>query len=885
MRYLRFISLFTLVMFASITVALVDATPTYASSKNISGGKASCSGSFPVLGNDQAGYYCNETTTSTPKFAEAKLTCSSGYSELSLGVAPGSTNTQAKSCADAATQQQSNDEACGDGWTYDGGAGKCINLTERRSSTEANIAPIFGDAQLKDKIHSSWTCPEGVSDCSSEGEAYKNAYLDALYQCSVTATNQMSRAIDSGTTTRTLGDFFSTCLRGKFPGISQDALDSAKSSLDGSDSDLASIVQGITDQTTKDIPGQDEEEATCGNTLKGIGWIACTVIENSVEFADGVWSLFEGLLVADPLKNQDGAGSALYETWSNMRDIANVIMVVLFIAIIMSQVSNIGISNYGIKKMLPRLIIAAIAINISYFMMQITVDAANILGKTLHEFITGEAAMSGIGERGWQSIVADILLNTAVVGVGAAGIAAIAGSSMAAPIGLLLVLIIVVPAIIGLVAGLLALSFRSALIPVLAALSPIAIAAWVLPNTQKIFNKWKDAFFGMVFLYPLASVYYGALKFMSLIVLNNPSSGSLDRLFAVGTLSIGAFVVLFLAVKSNSITGKIMGVTKGFMGKLTAPLTNFASGAIGAKMALGRARAASMDYSGRRRINPATWGGRILRSARQSKVRTATDAAIYERAADLQDKQWLSENRNKLSSVRGGVAGADAHMTELAHSATATEIKNAELAISGQSLSQLEETLKRAFEDGDSIKARAAQNRMFSMGSRGVDTFTNTVDTMEQGSETHQTSGVSQALRQNTQANHGGVMDSDPALLNWSSGVNSNMEGARGAAYVGSATIDKFTKRSEQSQLRTIASGGISEENARAMLDTRSESFEKLSDAVKKELRTKFPPPQPTGGARTSSPSPNSNASQPTTTTQGGQTFQQSSSGLFVPKK
>ena len=55
-----------------------------------------------------------------------------------------------------------------------------------------------------------------------------------------------------------------------------------------------------------------------------------------------------------------------YEGWNTFRDIANVIFVILLMVVIFSQLTGVGIDNYGIKKILPKLIIAAILINLSY---------------------------------------------------------------------------------------------------------------------------------------------------------------------------------------------------------------------------------------------------------------------------------------------------------------------------------------------------------------------------------------------------------------------------------------------------------------------------------------------------------------------------------------
>lgn len=71
--------------------------------------------------------------------------------------------------------------------------------------------------------------------------------------------------------------------------------------------------------------------------------------------------------------------SAAYKAWQSFLNIANVMFVIAFIAIVFSQVTSIGISNYGIKKLLPKLIVVAILVNVSYFICQLVVDLSNLL--------------------------------------------------------------------------------------------------------------------------------------------------------------------------------------------------------------------------------------------------------------------------------------------------------------------------------------------------------------------------------------------------------------------------------------------------------------------------------------------------------------------------
>ena len=57
-------------------------------------------------------------------------------------------------------------------------------------------------------------------------------------------------------------------------------------------------------------------------------------------------------------------------------------------AIVISQITGYGISNYGIKKMLPKILVMAILINLSWYVAVIGVDISNILGKGIFNLFT-----------------------------------------------------------------------------------------------------------------------------------------------------------------------------------------------------------------------------------------------------------------------------------------------------------------------------------------------------------------------------------------------------------------------------------------------------------------------------------------------------------------
>ena len=414
-----------------------------------------------------------------------------------------------------------------------------------------------------------------------------------------------------------------------------------------------------TAQSTEDA-GEQKEEKTCTSQLTGIGWILCPVLSTATGLADSAWGMLEWYLVTSPL--QDSGNT--YNAWKTMRDLANVLLALVFILIIISQVSNVGISNYGIKKMLPRFIIAAIAVNISYFAIQVTVDIANILGSTLLSIITEPIHTVKLEDIGWGQLLQDLVVGGTVTAATLAG-AAIATAVFGPGAMIMFLFVALVPGLIGIVAGLVALVFRSALIPVLAILAPLAFAAWILPNTQSIFDKWKKVFTGMVFLYPLAAIYYGGLKLLSFTILGagNESNPS-QRLMALFLLFAGSFVILGMALKSNAIIGNIMGRASGLLNKASAPALNAGNKFAKRKASMKRSEFMARDFSDSR-FRRKLQGG--LKGLKRRSLDRETRAALAEQNEQQRYRSELAEASAGELDKRLGFAAATTGGQEYIH--------------------------------------------------------------------------------------------------------------------------------------------------------------------------------------------------------------------------
>jgi hypothetical protein len=124
-----------------------------------------------------------------------------------------------------------------------------------------------------------------------------------------------------------------------------------------------------------------------GAALTGIGWIVCPVITFLANGMDTIYGIISQFFEVRTITTD--TNSSLYQMWSLMRDIANVCFVIAFVLIVISQITTVGFSNYNIKRMLPRLIIAAVLVNTSYYISAIAVDISNILGISIHTLFNG----------------------------------------------------------------------------------------------------------------------------------------------------------------------------------------------------------------------------------------------------------------------------------------------------------------------------------------------------------------------------------------------------------------------------------------------------------------------------------------------------------------
>ena len=360
-------------------------------------------------------------------------------------------------------------------------------------------------------------------------------------------------------------DFFADCYSGKTKLSKEDILR------------VFTGKEGTKEEGTKEEGAASEkrsdQEEEC-EVATGIGWLVCPSISFLSTINDFAYKFISSTFLEtdkDIVQSDD-----LKAAWSGFRDVANVAFVIAFLIIVYSQITQAGLSNYGIKRMLPRLFIAALLVNVSFIFCQLAVDLSNMLGYSLAGFFDGFAVGSGDDNVSEIQTAGTILTWVAIAGVvlaAAAGIAlAFLGPALMSSLLALLMIVLILVA-------------RKALIVILIAISPVAFVAYLLPNTEQWFKKWQKTFLSLLMLFPTVAVVFGGSRLAAKIIAN--AAGKEDWLLqmtALAVASIPFFIVPSLLQKSMEAAGTLGGKLTG----LSQAANKRAGKAVKERSALGR---------------------------------------------------------------------------------------------------------------------------------------------------------------------------------------------------------------------------------------------------------------------------------------------------------
>ena len=221
---------------------------------------------------------------------------------------------------------------------------------------------------------------------------------------------------------------------------------------------------------------------------------------------------------------------------------------------------------YTVRRLLPRMVAAAILIQLSWYLTKFAIDIFNDIGRGLAQLMYYPFTGGG------NIQITDALTEITPQGQAALTLSVIfAGAILAfTGFGVMGIILLAVPTALALIIGYFVLLLRQILIILCVILAPIALVLWVMPGTERYWNLWKDNFIKLLMMFPLIVGLIAAGRIFGLI-----SGQTLNGFVAFIAVLVGFFGPLLILPKTFGWGGQLMGMmgnaaingTRGLRGK------------------------------------------------------------------------------------------------------------------------------------------------------------------------------------------------------------------------------------------------------------------------------------------------------------------------------
>lgn len=617
---------------------------------------------------------------------------------------------------------------------------------------------------------------------------------------------------------------------------------------------------GTVEDDDPDDDSDEPQETPCQQAAGSLSWIICPVMTTLNSAVEGIYTnLIEPILQVNSTAFKTGENDGVYLAWKEFRNYANIAFAIALALVILSQLTGIGLSNYNIKRILPRLIMVIVLVNISFILCQLAVDLSNVLGSALKDLLSGiagnindktnfvaqDAKATGFLGGDVLSTIMNAFLNAGVIA--AIGLT-VTGTAVTWNLWLVPLILILVSFLMSVLFFFIILAVRQAGVFVLVALAPVAIICYALPNMKSLFDKWYKLFTALLIVYPICGLLMGGGQLATAIILNASIYTGENQFFMM-------LIAIIVSVAPFFLIPTVVKNSMGALGNIGTKLSNFGSKAgsflggmfMGSRLGDNIKRRADERTANRDEARAYRAQGRQLirdtKALNRLRDREAAGETLSadekELAGRLSNRVLAAEKSRNANRLRGGQmldAGGVGELIKRQNRGQTDELEKAEVAntlaqyqhgeINGADFNQLNaydsydvngvgigslnsnsleaeygrqlDALSRNSEDAEALRrVRALQQHFATQGDSGR-------AVMQRAFESRLTSGNIAGLSKATQAiasdsrTLGDIKGADRGLFAMVNDINSGRArtGAGAAAYYGSRGTDKYNAQS-----------------------------------------------------------------------------------------
>jgi len=330
-----------------------------------------------------------------------------------------------------------------------------------------------------------------------------------------------------------------------------------------------------------------------------------------------------------------GGSAWVFTVWKIMLGLANVVVVLVLIALATVNILHINYDTFAIKKSLPLLILGIIMSYFSIFICRMIVDASSVLINTFaqnpDQLATGMLCGMGLAN----------------VGSGAIGIFFLTNPAFS----LILIIVILLAMIIAIAILSFLLWIRKVVIFLLVAVAPAAFILYAFPPTQSLFKQWWSQFVRWVFMGPVLMF---LIWLASMIGAENckvvmGASGYPASNFSIAALLSMVGVLYLAAIIPFRMGGAVMGAWSKAGKKAVSPGTKAATDFYNRKRDV--AKGALTTAYGNTRLGQWMDRGRKFDEARVADYKERRENQMADRFEEIKGRDQRFE-RTKQESAR-----------------------------------------------------------------------------------------------------------------------------------------------------------------------------------------------------------------------------------------
>lgn len=260
------------------------------------------------------------------------------------------------------------------------------------------------------------------------------------------------------------------------------------------------------DSSNPTTPGGGTSQQSCEDA-DDFAWVGCPFIRG----IDGVLRSIEANVVDIlVIKPEAYEGNGIKDAWVVFRNISSILLIIVMLVVVISTALGFSfVDAYTVKKILPRLVIAVIFIQLSWALTTFSINFINVIGNGIFGIML--TPFGGADATNLPSLIAGAdggqgLFNTLIIaGLAAGGIA----------LGFLGLLSLAFTTFLAVFVGFIILIIRNLVIILTIMLAPIAIVAWIMPGTNKVWSLWWDSFSKALLMFPFIMMLFAAGRIMA----------------------------------------------------------------------------------------------------------------------------------------------------------------------------------------------------------------------------------------------------------------------------------------------------------------------------------------------------------------------------------